>query len=318
MSFYNADPRAYFQWYEYSSLEAAQSDLNNLEVGRLVRIIDTDSQSSANNNYKIYKVTLNNGIKILEEFNLTNPYSMAIGEGTNANQANQTVVGTNNEDNQNALFIVGNGTDDENQSNAFEVLDGSSNANTGIKINGHHIYIDNENKFYVDGTQLTSATQLNNSYNYIQETPSGTLIGTVKMTDSTHPIENPVSTHEIYLPTTLEQDITITGDVTINGTTDLKDNVFIASTKKLTTDTIESISPTGNNATSLKLNLDGNTQIGKTISKSGTKEQTTSGLKFGNYNISILTKSAFDALGNNKSNTTLYFVIDDPSSNYQS
>jgi hypothetical protein len=52
----------------------------------------------------------------------TGARSMAIGNGTIAKEKNQLVIGAFNEDEENALFIVGNGNNTDDRSNAFEVL----------------------------------------------------------------------------------------------------------------------------------------------------------------------------------------------------
>ena len=175
MSFYNADPRAYFEWNDYKAYDATNRtvtkdddtiiSIDNLEVGRLVRIKDINSKSSVNNNYKIYKVTINNGAKTLEKFDLTNPYSLQIGTNTTASGDNSVAIGTNtlasgdnsvalgegtvaNKDNLTVigqyngtptdgdLFIVGDGkVGTGNEHTAFKVTrgdnpDGTGNENT--------------------------------------------------------------------------------------------------------------------------------------------------------------------------------------------
>lgn len=64
-------------------------------------------------------------------------YSYSNGVGTKAKKRSQFSIGEYNADDANALFMVGNGTDDEHRSNAFSVQrDGS------IKVGGKHITAD--------------------------------------------------------------------------------------------------------------------------------------------------------------------------------
>ena len=62
----------------------------------------------------------------------TGARSMAIGNGTIAKEKNQLVIGTFNEDEENALFIVGNGNDADDRSNALEVLKDGRVKSNGI------------------------------------------------------------------------------------------------------------------------------------------------------------------------------------------
>lgn len=69
-------------------------------------------------------------------------YSHANGFGTIAGYESQTVVGTYNDNNENTLFEVGNGSNPDNLSNAFEVYsDGHVNINGDIYQNGEKINI---------------------------------------------------------------------------------------------------------------------------------------------------------------------------------
>ena len=59
--------------------------------------------------------------------------SRAIGNNVSTSAEWQTVIGKFNNDNYNALFIIGNGTDAENKNNAFEIKSSS------IVINGEEL-----------------------------------------------------------------------------------------------------------------------------------------------------------------------------------
>lgn len=249
MSFYNADPRAYFNIYAdvtwdsvWGKQEESPSEnltwkntIDNYEIGRLIRIKNGESKSSADYNNQIFVVEYgkndiiynkenNTSVeqsnhKYLKPLDLTNPYSMAIGEGTKANADNQTVVGKNNTDNDNALFIVGNGsgTGQTPTANAFEVLDGSSDNNTGIKINGKTLKINSQGTLVVNGADYPSG---NGSITIVDgvkfsQTSSGTQeIGKLLKTNG-----DEWDYGSIMLPTTITKDTTFNKSVTITGTT---------------------------------------------------------------------------------------------------
>ncbi len=63
--------------------------------------------------------------------------TLACGENTVASAKNQTVVGMNNDTDDDALFIVGNGTDQANKNNAFSVLNtGDVIIDNDLDVNG--------------------------------------------------------------------------------------------------------------------------------------------------------------------------------------
>lgn len=88
---------------------------------------------------------------------LSGRYSTALGQGLRSNTYNQTLVGTFNEKNTNALFIVGDGTDHDRRSNALVVLkDGRVQSSTVATSNNDLI-----NKKFADDTYIKKI--LNNS-----------------------------------------------------------------------------------------------------------------------------------------------------------
>ena len=69
-------------------------------------------------------------------------YSTALNYGTTALGEGQCVVGRFNEENENALFIVGNGGNDVTRSTAFSVGTSSTNINTNVNISeGHNLEV---------------------------------------------------------------------------------------------------------------------------------------------------------------------------------
>ena len=64
MSFYNADPRAYFQWVEVTE---KPENLDQYEVGRLIKVESEDGKT-----FQIYKIAIKDNKKELEEINFTN------------------------------------------------------------------------------------------------------------------------------------------------------------------------------------------------------------------------------------------------------
>ena len=80
----------------------------------------------------------------------TAPSSIALGIGTKASAVSQMTIGQYNNENPDALFIVGNGASDTSRSNAFEVI--SNDKGVSIKIGDYELILETWSFTLEDGT----------------------------------------------------------------------------------------------------------------------------------------------------------------------
>ena len=104
-------------------------------------------------------------------------YSHAGGYHTTANQKYQTVIGTYNTYNENEnnktdkLFVVGNGTDNNNRSNAFIVdKDGNATVQNNLTVNNNKIMSSDLNIYYFIKNSSDSSLLLNKDFTYVNVT----------------------------------------------------------------------------------------------------------------------------------------------------